>query len=190
MADVLLACAPHSVDTPHKGRQRRAKIDFKVLNAARLKVRKLAENAGIDFKYEQSGYPHFYYIDDRSKTGVFQDQRRPGAAGPGLRRLLRPVRPEEGRKSAHETDHAARAGPRRPRCTSNEDAYRLSVPVAKAGIVGTWLRDLSDGYVSFNAGRQDGFRSAPRCPGPVVVSDSKKKAGRRPRRPGRARTKP
>src|SRR5512147_3240166 len=48
MADVLLACAPHAVDTVRKGRQRRAKVDFNVLNAAKVKVRKLAENAGID----------------------------------------------------------------------------------------------------------------------------------------------
>ena len=53
MADVLLACAPHSVDTPHKGKQRRAKVDFNVLNDARLQVRKLAEKAGIDFKYKK-----------------------------------------------------------------------------------------------------------------------------------------
>ncbi len=72
MADVILACAPHYVDTPHKGRQRRAKLDFKLLNAARLKVRTLAENAGIDFKYEESGYPYFSFIDDRSKSGVFK----------------------------------------------------------------------------------------------------------------------
>src|SRR5690606_22043162 len=51
MADVLLACAPHSVDTVRKGRQRRAKIDFNVLNEARLKIRKLCDSAGIDFKY-------------------------------------------------------------------------------------------------------------------------------------------
>src|SRR5512139_3831495 len=31
MADVLIACAPHSVDTVRKGRARRAKLDFKVL---------------------------------------------------------------------------------------------------------------------------------------------------------------
>src|SRR5512139_1127173 len=51
MADVLIACAPHSVDTVRKGRARRAKLDFKVLNEAKLKVRKLAESAGIDFKF-------------------------------------------------------------------------------------------------------------------------------------------
>ena len=60
MADVLLACAPHSVDTVKKGKQRRAKLDFKVLNDAKVKVRKLAESAGIDFKFKKSGYPHFY----------------------------------------------------------------------------------------------------------------------------------
>src|SRR5678816_2258849 len=68
MADVLLACAPHAVDTVRKGRQRRAKLDFNVLNDARLRVRKLAEKAGIDFKYKKSGYPHFYYIDDKVKA--------------------------------------------------------------------------------------------------------------------------
>src|SRR5512140_2279055 len=72
IADVLLACAPHFVETPHKGRQLRAKVDFKVLNSARLKVRALAESAGIDFKYEEHGYPHYYYIDDKSKHGTFK----------------------------------------------------------------------------------------------------------------------
>src|SRR6266498_5520144 len=68
MADVLLACAPHAVDTPHKGKQRHAKVDFNVLNDAKLRVRKLAEKAGIDFKYKKSGYPHFYYIDEKIKA--------------------------------------------------------------------------------------------------------------------------
>lgn len=65
MADVLLACAPHAVDTPRKGRARRAKLDFNILNDARLRVRKLAEGAGIDYRFKKSGYPHFYYIDDK-----------------------------------------------------------------------------------------------------------------------------
>ena len=72
MADVLLACAPHLVDTPHKGRVQRAKLDFNVLNDAKLRVRKMATAAGIDFKYKKSGYPHFYFIDDKSTTGVFE----------------------------------------------------------------------------------------------------------------------
>jgi glycine hydroxymethyltransferase len=34
-------------------------------------VRALAESAGIDFKPTEHGYPHFYYIDDKTTTGVF-----------------------------------------------------------------------------------------------------------------------
>ncbi len=52
------------MDTVRKGKQRRAKLDFKVLNDAKLKIRKLTESVGIDFKYKAHGYPHFYYIDD------------------------------------------------------------------------------------------------------------------------------
>jgi len=54
IADVLLACAPHSVDTPHKGRQRRAKLDFKSLNDAKLKIRALALEAGMDFERQHT----------------------------------------------------------------------------------------------------------------------------------------
>lgn len=173
MADVLLACTPHSVDTPHKGRQRHAKIDFKVLNAARLKVRKLAENAGIDFKYEPSGYPHFFYIDERSKSGVFK------ISGRRARQFLDYVVSSDlttlGLGETQPTQLVTPRGRIRGALMQvNEGSYRLSVPVAKAGIVSTWLRDLSDGYVSFNAdGKPD--PDPRRAPGPVVVSDSKKK---------------
>jgi len=70
ISDVLLACAPHYVDTPHKGRQRRAKIDFNVLNEAKIRVRRLAAAAGLDYKPSKHGYPHFYYLDDKIKSGV------------------------------------------------------------------------------------------------------------------------
>jgi glycine hydroxymethyltransferase len=52
--------------------------------------------------------------------------------------------------------------------------YQIQVPVAKAGVVGTWLRDLSDGYMSFSLNGDKDF-SAVRMPGPFVVADSKKK---------------
>src|SRR5689334_19814325 len=85
MADVLLACAPHAVDTVRKGRQRRAKVDFQVLNDAKLRVRALAEQAGIDFKYHKSGYPHFYYIDDKVKA---KDIAIFDLTGPRVRQVL------------------------------------------------------------------------------------------------------
>jgi glycine hydroxymethyltransferase len=82
IADVLLASAPHSVLSAHGKPQRRAKLDFNVLNEARLRVRSLAREAGIDFEPTQHGYPHFYYIDDQAATGVFD------LAGTRLRQFL------------------------------------------------------------------------------------------------------
>ncbi len=174
IADILLACAPHSVDTPHKGRQRRAKLDFKVLNSTRLKIRDLAENAGIDFKYQEDGYPHFFYIDDRSKTGVFKigGHRARQFLDYALSSDLSSLRPGATQPTKLNTPRGQIRGALT--CVS-ADTFRLSVPVAKAGVAGTWLRDLSDGYVSFKA---DGRPDYDPChaAGPVIVSDSKKKS--------------
>ena len=175
MADVLLACAPHAVDTPHKGRQRRAKVDFQVLNDARLRVRELAENAGIDFKYKKSGYPHFYYIDDKVKAkdlaifdleGTRVRQVLDYAASSDLSAL------KKGKSQA--TKVATPHGVVRASLVKVDDqAYQLFVPVKKASLVATWLRDLSDGYTSFKLDGEKDF-SEKRMPGPFTVSQTKK----------------
>jgi glycine hydroxymethyltransferase len=171
MADVLLACAPHSVDTPHKGRQRRAKLDFKVLNDAKLRVRKLAEKAGIDFKYKKSGYPHFYYIDDKATSGVF------ALTGNRVRQMLDYTVSSD--LSALKVGESQATSITTPKGTVkgtllNVDnmTYQLQVPSGKSSLVATWLRDLSDGYLSFNLKGEKDF-SASRMPGPFVVADAK-----------------
>ena len=173
ISDVLLACAPHYVETPHKGRQLHAKVDFKVLNAARLKVRDLAEKAGIDYKYQEDGYPHFYYIDDKSRRGSFKisGDRARQFLDYALSSDLTALKPGDSQPTKVFTPRGA---VRASLTCLNSDSYRLSVPVAKAGIVGTWLRDLSDGYVSFNFDDQPDYDPR-REPGPVIVADSKKK---------------
>jgi glycine hydroxymethyltransferase len=173
MADLLLACAPHSVDTPHKGRVRRAKLDFAVLNEARLKVRKLAETAGIDFKYRKSGYPHFYYIDDKSTSGVFE------LKGIRVRQVLDYATSNDlsalKKGGLQATSIATPKGTVKGTLMKVDDyTYQLQVPAAKAGVVGTWLRDLSDGYTSFKLDGKKDF-SASRMPGPVAVLAGKKK---------------
>jgi glycine hydroxymethyltransferase len=175
IADVLLACAPHSVDTPRQGRVRRAKLDFNVLNEARLKIRKLASSAGIDFKYKKSGYPHFYFIDDQSTSGVFE------LHGRRVRQVLDYAVSSDlsvlkkGKSQA--TSIATPKGVINGTLTCvDANTYTLQVPVAKAGAVGTWLRDLSDGYISFNLDGKKDF-DVRRMPGPFVVKDSKRKTG-------------
>ena len=188
IADVLLACAPHSVDTPHHGKVRRAKLDFKTLNDAKLKVRKLAEGAGIDFKYEKSGYPHFYYIDDKvgrpvGRTGSATKKKGRTASptyatfelsGPRVRQMLDFAVStdlsalKKGKVQA--TEIATPAGKVKATLKNVDGAtYQLGLPAAKAGAVATWLRDLSDGYTSFNLDGGKDF-SARRMPGPFVVA--------------------
>ena len=175
MADVLLACAPHAVDTVRKGRQRRAKIDFNMLNDAKLRVRKLAEKAGIDYKYQKSGYPHFYYIDDKVKakddavfelTGERVRQVLDYAASSDLSALTK------GQSQA--TTIATPKGVVKGILINVDDqTYQLLVPVKKAALVATWLRDLSDGYTSFKLDGEKDF-SEKRLPGPFAVTQVKK----------------
>jgi glycine hydroxymethyltransferase len=175
MADVLLACAPHAVDTPHKGKQRRAKLDFNVLNEAKVKVRDLAEKAGIDFKYKKSEYPHFYYIDDKVKA---RDLAIFNIEGQRVRQVLDYATSSDlsalkkGRSQA--TKIATPMGVIRGSLVKVDDqTYQLFVPVKRAALVATWLRDLSDGYTSIKLDGEKDF-SEKRLPGPFAVSQTKK----------------
>ncbi len=186
IADVLLACAPHSVDTPHKGRVCRAKLDFNTLNTARLKVRKLAESAGIDFKYKKSGYPHFYYIDDRPKTVDGEKTAVFELSGKRIRQVLdyavssdlSVLKRGQAQATSIATPNPHKAGTngvvKGVLSKADDFTYYLQVPAAKAGVVGTWLRDLSDGYVSLSLEGGKDFDAA-RMPGPFIVAESKKK---------------
>ncbi len=170
MADVLIACAPHSVDTVKKGKQRRAKLDFNVLNDAKLKIRKLAESAGIDFKPTKNGYPHFYYIDDKATTGVYE------LSGQRIRQVLDFAVSSDlsalkkGKTQATEIS-TPKGKVKGTLKNVDNSTYQLAVPAAKASVVATWLRDLSDGYTSFNVDGTKDF-SAKRMPGAFVVMSS------------------
>ncbi len=173
MADVLEACAPHSVDTVKKGKQRRAKLDFAVLNAAKLKVRKLAESAGIDFKYKKSGYPHFYYIDDKSTSGVYElsGQRARQVLDYAVSSDLSVLKKGKTQITSISTPKGVISGTLK---NVDNTTYQLAVPVKNASAVATWLRDLSDGYTSFNLDGKKDF-SAKRMPGAFVVNEIKTK---------------
>jgi glycine hydroxymethyltransferase len=170
IADVLLAAAPHSVPTPRGKSPRRAKVDFKILNDARLRVRELAKASGLDFEPAFHGYPHFYYLDDKAATSVYElmgaevrqflnyavtsdlSALKPGGSQPTM--VITPLGEVTGTLTCVDWDH-----------------YRLSLPVKGANLVATWLRDLSDTYTSFNLdGAPDG--TPRRMPGPIVVIES------------------
>jgi len=170
MADILQACVPYSVET-RQGLQSRAKIDFNVLEDARIKVRELADAAGADMTIVKSGYPHFFFRDDPAPASngwsavdligdkvlpfshyVFTcdlDSMKIGQSLPCQfqvnRRLIDGV------------------------LTLVSGAHiLLSLPAADAPLAVAWLRDLSDGYVAFD---EDVTR---RFAGPVIVRYSEK----------------
>lgn len=165
IADVLLATVPYSVET-RQGKALRAKIDFTVLETAKLKVREMAENAGIDYTVERHGYPHFYYLDDPFPAG----QTALDMTGPNVRTFANyaftsdvyALKPGQCQKTCVNTPQGTVEG-----VLSCLDLahYRLTIASEKAGLVATWLRALSDGYVNFDPDLQR------RLPGPIVIKD-------------------
>ena len=67
IADVLLSTTPYKVKS-RKGSDLRAKIDFDVLEKAKIRVRELAAAGAIDAPFKSHGYPHFFYLDDKPKS--------------------------------------------------------------------------------------------------------------------------
>ena len=151
ISDILWATKPHG--RPGFGSiVRRAKVDFEVLEEAKLRVRDLATSAGIDFEPTRHGYPHFYYLTDQPKgkewavldlsgdrVRLFLDYALTSdvdSLQPGKSQATRMVTPQG------IIDGALT-------CV-NSYLYRLTLPAKQAAMVAAWLRDLADGYVAFD----------------------------------------
>lgn len=168
LADVLQAARPYVLEG-RRGELPRAKVDFDVLEAARLRVRTLAEKAGVDFQPSSHGYPHFYYLDDYdrdqqasvtfeiggSQAGQFLSYALTSdvdGLAPGSSQATRVITPQgsiEGMLT----------------CVDMK-TYRLTLPGGRqAGLGAAWLRALSDGYVAFD---EDPTK---KLPGPVWVKE-------------------
>jgi glycine hydroxymethyltransferase len=163
VADVLKSATPYYLES-RKGESLRAKIDFDILEQAKLRVRALASAAGRDGGACCHGYPHFYYRDDPA-SDVFDlkgDRVRQyldyalacdvSVLGPG--------------QSAPTSLHTPQGSIDGTLTCVTPYHFRLSVEHPNSGLAATWLRDLSDGYVSFD---EDLLR---KLPGPVQVLDS------------------
>lgn len=165
IADILLSTTPYAVES-RKGPTLRAKVDFTVLENAKLRVRALAEKAATDVTSERHGYPHYSYLDDAhqgAQTGL-------EIYGPNARAYA---------NYTFSSDvFALQAGQSQKTCLFTTqgtiegilscvdmNTYRLLLPGSQAALAAAWLRDLSDGFIAFDA---DIIR---RIPGPVVVRE-------------------
>ncbi len=166
VGSILNACQPYSMPGGTKA-MRRAKVDFAALNEAKIQVREIAAEKGADFGPPEYGYPHFYYLDDPLPEGEIVHIGLEGSAAPSLLRWLTGARPEQlevgsPRGTTLWTPEGA------VDCTivreSDHGEWGVFVAREDAALTLTWLRDASDGYVTFDP--DDVLR---KLPGPVVV---------------------
>jgi glycine hydroxymethyltransferase len=165
IADLLLGCRPYRTPV-RKGSSLRAKVDFTLLNQVRIKVHDMAARAGTDGDLLRHGYPHFYALDDPAPSEPFAEIEILGAESEGLLRWATSVRSED--LSQGEAVEASLATPmdevRGTLARVGPAAWRLVVPSAQVSLALTWLRDLSDGFVSI-----DGADPLKKSPGPAIV---------------------
>jgi len=166
IADILFSCEPY-----YQGRRLRAKVDFRTLEDSKLTIRDLAESSGIDYKSGAHGYPHFYYLDDEADET--QATSSYIISGPKSREFLDYI--------VSSDIEAMECGNNQPTLLYTPEgsipamvtcdeflSFHLTVPAEKAGLVLTWLRAVSDGYVKVD---EDILR---KIPGPVIVRESER----------------
>jgi glycine hydroxymethyltransferase len=171
IAELLSSAQPFYL-LGRKGKVRKAKVDFNILENAKIKVRDMAINAGVDFNTGLHDYPHFYYLDDQ-----------PVEQGGWSSFVVRGERVRQFLNFALSCDLGLLdEGATSPTCiytpsgtiegslsyTSTQE-YKLNVPKNRASLVAAWLRDLSDGYIGFDINTKDDLQLPSRLPGAVVV---------------------
>ncbi|MEL6403306.1 MAG: serine hydroxymethyltransferase [Chloroflexota bacterium] len=163
IADVLLACEPFS----YTGRNaKRAKIDFDTLQEARLRVRDIVDELGIDTNADADGYPHFSYVDDAYPDGwqTFAIVGERAADFLDVAATNNVYALDEGDKQA--SNFLAPDGSVMTTSwveKANDNRYLVHVSEDVGRFV-TWLRALSDGFV-----RIDPTDVYAKVPGPVIV---------------------
>jgi glycine hydroxymethyltransferase len=167
IADLLFSTTPYKI----RGRRRpllRTKVDFQMLEEVKIRVRELAEKAGIDTSPSKHGYPHFYFIDDfdyvdEDENLTFQ------ISGNNVNQFLNfalssdveSLSPGESQRTIIVSPEIELDG-----VVSNLDGdrFNITIPGGRGGGTGAaWLRDLADGFVGFD---EDVLR---KLPGPISV---------------------
>ena len=185
IADVLWACTPYR-DRSETGLSQRAKVDFRVLEGAKLAVRSMADSAGIDIKPPLHGYPHFTYIDDKPKSkSAWVGIEVSGERASDLLNIALSCNVEDLSKRIRlmhmvTPKGAVEGGVRRP----SKEKFLLSMKREQYGLAAAWLRALSDGYVTI-----DGDDLQRKAPGPIFVREATQKVAA-PKGKGQSDPKP
>ncbi len=173
----IVARAMNSVEpfayTGVRGPAYRGKVDFDVLEALRVEVAELADQAGIDFELPCSGYPHHCLVPElRPRQEAHSLVEVIGnLAAPFIEQVTPFDVADLGQGEWQpivllERDGQVMSAAQIQRPGFGYYRYWLALPSDRARRVIAWLRDLSDGYVRF-----DDKDLWAKLPGPVVVRD-------------------
>jgi len=172
MADLLLAVQPYTVASSGKS-QTRMKIPFKVLEDAKIQVRKISEKYSSNSDITKSDYPYFSFSDDfsteeKEKVITFT------LTGEKIRQVINFLLPIGNEKMPSNTCTQTKIyldGNQEDCIFSiiDEQTYQLGFKAKIAGKAAAWLRDLSDGFVYFDKDLER------RIPGPFMVMISEPK---------------
>jgi glycine hydroxymethyltransferase len=147
IANTLKSCQPYPGG---------AKVDFDVLEEAKLSIHELIINMGLcNTEPARRGYPHFWTIEDiyTSKQVTFEIVGQRAFTFLQHTTTNELVRLAPGGEQATfllERDGQVMSGAVLHRPAEARDRYLLVVPGDRAARVAAWLRALSDGYVAFD----------------------------------------
>ena len=173
IADVLYAFHPYTMPGA-KAMLQRARVDFDVIENAKLRVRALAEKC-FDFSGDpRFGYPNFYYIDDKFKT--VKGKAHMLIHGGNFREFVNYAFLSDAEAlsegECQETSISIDGNQISGTLTLRPDGYQFSCSPEDAGAAAAWLRALSDGFVKFD----NDLRK--RLPGPVYIEECKPVEGK------------
>jgi glycine hydroxymethyltransferase len=167
IADLLHSTVPYTLGG-RKGDLQRAKVDFNTLEAAKLRVRVLAERAGIDYEPSRSRYPHFSHIDDEYGDGQVAFDLHGADIREFINYAFSSNAESLGKGQSQPTSLWTPQGTVEGSLLCKEAGeFQFGVTAKQAALAAAWLRALSDGYTSFDADPQR------KLPGPVMVSQAK-----------------
>jgi glycine hydroxymethyltransferase len=164
IAGLLKSCRPFRM-TARRGESLQARVEFKALEATKIRVRDMALAHGIDVEVGQHGYPHFYYLDDPAPTSGFVQLSLGGGDAQAMLRWTTSA-DVDALQTGYTVECSMGVGAESKKVWVRREsqAWSLFVAAADSNEVLAWLRGVSDAMVAL-----DPDDSQRRVPGPVVV---------------------
>lgn len=173
IVEVLKATRPYTYAV-RVANLRRAKVNFDTLEAVKIQVRQLTEQAGSDYEVPRHGYPHHYFIDESFPSASGQVSFI--VQGDTVRQFLNYATDvdvstlEIGEACSVRISAPQRSTEGTLACRSERE-FILSLPAKEAAYFAAWLRALSDGFVDFDQAEGATDRVMKKLPGPVIVKE-------------------